>query len=62
MKPIKAKKDFTLNGVEYFVGDEVETDNISDIIRLNEKGFIIPLSRKEISLIKKELDRKGEIL
>lgn len=62
MKPIKAKKDFTLNGVDYFVGDEVETDNISDIIRLNEKGFIIPLSRKDISLIKKELDRKGEIL
>ena len=62
MKPIKAKKDFTLNGVEYFIGDEVETDNISDIIRLNEKGFIIPLSRKDISLIKKELDRKGEIL
>lgn len=62
MKPIKAKKDFTLNGVEYFVGDEVETNNISDIIRLNEKGFIIPLSRKEISLIKKELDKKGEIL
>lgn len=62
MKPIKAKKDFTLNGVEYFVGDEVELDNISDIIRLNEKGFIIPLSRKEISLIKKELNRKGEIL
>ena len=62
MKPIKAKKDFTLNGVEYFIGDEVEVDNISDIIRLNEKGFIIPLSRKEISLIKKELNRKGEIL
>lgn len=62
MKPIKAKKDFTLNGVEYFIGDEVEVDNISDIIRLNEKGFIIPLSRKEISLIKKELNKKGEIL
>ena len=48
MKPIKANKDFTLNGVEYFVGDEVEVDNISDIIRLNEKGFIEPLPFKEI--------------
>lgn len=62
MKPIKAKKDFTLNGIEYFVDDIVEVDNISDIIRLNEKGFIIPLSRKEINLIQKELNGKGEIL
>lgn len=62
MKPLKAKKDFTLNGVEYFVDDEVKTNNISEIIRLNEKGFIVPLSRKEINLIRKELNGEGEIL
>jgi hypothetical protein len=62
MKPLKAKKDFTLNGIEYFVDDEVKTNNISEIIRLNEKGFIVPLSRKEINLIRKELNGEGEIL
>lgn len=62
MKPIKAKKDFTLNDIEYFVNDIVETDNISDIIRLNEKGFIEPLTRKEIVLIQRELSQKGEVL
>lgn len=62
MKPIKAKKDFTLNDIEYFVNDVVETDNISDIIRLNEKGFIEPLTRKEIVLIQRELSQKGEVL
>lgn len=62
MKPLKAKKDFTLNEIEYFVDDEVKTKNISEIIRLNEKGFIVPLSRKEINLIRKELNGEGEIL
>lgn len=62
MKSIKAKKDFTLNNIDYFVGDEVNTNNISDIIKLNEKGFIEPLTRKEISLIKRELNEKGEEL
>lgn len=62
MKPIKAKKDFTLNDIEYFANDIVETDNISDIIRLNEKGFIEPLTRKEIVLIQRELSQKGEVL
>lgn len=62
MKPIKARKDFTLNGVEYFVNDNVETNNIAEIIRLNEKGFIEPLTRKEISLIQKELNKKGEVI
>jgi hypothetical protein len=58
MKSIKAKKDFTLNNVDYFVGDEVKTKDISEIIRLNEKGFIEPLSRKEITLIQRELINK----
>lgn len=62
MKSIKAKKDFTLNNVDYFVGEEIETNNISDIIKLNEKGFIEPLTRKEIVLIERELNKKGEEL
>ena len=62
MKSIKAKKDFTLNNVDYFVGEEIKINNISDIIKLNEKGFIEPLTRKDIALIQRELNRKGEEL
>jgi hypothetical protein len=62
MKSVKAKKDFTLNNVDYFVGEEIEINNISDIIKLNEKGFIEPLTRKEIVLIERELNKKGEEL
>lgn len=62
MKSIKAKKDFTLNNVDYFVDEEIEINNISDIIKLNEKGFIEPLTRKDIALIQRELNRKGEEL
>jgi hypothetical protein len=62
MKSIKAKKDFTLNNVDYFVGEEIEINNISDIIKLNEKGFIEPLTRKDIALIQRELNKKGEEL
>jgi hypothetical protein len=58
MKSIKAKKDFTLNNVDYFIGDEVKTKDIAEIIKLNEKGFIEPLSRKEITLIQRELTNK----
>lgn len=62
MKSIKAKKDFTLNNVDYFIGEEIEINNISDIIKLNEKGFIEPLTRKDIALIQRELNKKGEEL
>lgn len=62
MKSIKAKKDFTLHNVDYFVGEEIKINNISDIIKLNEKGFIEPLTRKEIVLIERELNKKGEEL
>lgn len=60
MKTIKAKKDFTLNNIDYFIGDNVKTKSISDIVRLNEKGLIEPLTRKEIVLIQKELNMEGE--
>lgn len=60
MKSIKAKKDFTLNGVEYFKGEEVEVKDIKELTRLNEKGLIEPLSRKDIVLFKRQIN-KGEV-
>ena len=44
-------KDFTLNGSYYFENDEIapeEIGTIKDISRLNENGFIKPLSLKEL--------------
>lgn len=62
MKPLKAIKDFTLNGVNYIQGDHIEVKNIQEIVKLNEKGFIEPLSRKEIVLIQRQLNKKEEEL
>ncbi len=56
MKKIIARKDFTANGVNYIEGDEIKTSNYEAIVRLNEKGFIDPLSYKDLVLIKRELD------
>ena len=47
-----ANKDFTLNGSYYFENDEIspeEIGTIKDISRLNENGFIKPLTLKELS-------------
>lgn len=54
MKIIKAKKDFALNGVAYEKGDEVRVKDKSELISLNEKGFIEPLTLKQIQNFGKE--------
>lgn len=56
MIKIIAKKDFTRNGEYVFAGDEIKANDISEIVRLNEKGFIEPLTFKEIVQLKKELE------
>ncbi len=62
MKKLIARKDFTANGVNYIEGDEIKTNNYEAIVKLNEQGFIDPLSYKDLVLIKRELDnpRKNE--
>ena len=55
MKTLKAKKEFTLNGVPYIKGDEVKVSDIAIIRKLNEKGFIEPLNFKELTIIEREL-------
>jgi hypothetical protein len=62
MKEIKAIKDFSLNGVPYVEGDIIKDLKIEEISRLNEKGFIEPLSYKELILIERELAKKKEEL
>ena len=52
------QKDFVLNGEYYFKTDEIEPNKIGtiqDISRLNENGFIKPLSLKELVKLEQEL-------
>jgi len=47
MKPI-AKISCQLNGAFYDKGDEIKVETIEQLQKLNERGFIEPLSQKEI--------------
>lgn len=60
MKKIIAIKDFSANGESFIEGDEIKTKNYEAIVKLNEQGFIEPLSYKELILIKRELENKEE--
>ena len=58
------QRDFVLNGEYYFKNDEIETDKIGtikDIARLNEKGFIKPLSLKELIKLESEMKQPKKI-
>ena len=58
------QKDFVLNGEYYFKNDEIEPNKIGtiqDISRLNENGFIKPLSLKELLQLEKELKQLNKI-
>lgn len=47
MKPI-ASKNCQVNGIFYEKGEEIKVDNKEQLSKLNELGFIEPLSAKEI--------------
>lgn len=59
---IIAKIDFSSNIGNYVKGDEIKNLTYEQIVKLNEKGFIEPLSYKDLVLIKRELERKKEEL
>jgi hypothetical protein len=54
---IIAKVDFTSNIGEFIKGDEIKGLTYEQIVKLNEKGFIEPLSYKDLVLIKRELEK-----
>lgn len=62
MKEIIAKKDFVLNGKKYIAGDKIETKDIKEISLLNEKGFIEPLSYKDLVIIEREIQKEKDEL
>ncbi|MFR2207210.1 MAG: hypothetical protein ACLS59_06705 [Clostridia bacterium] len=58
------QRDFILDGVYYFENDEIEPDKIGtikDIARLNENGFIKPLSLKELIKLESEMKQPKNI-
>lgn len=56
MKQIIAKVDFVFNGVPYEKGNHVEINNSTQAAKLNELGYIEPLTIKDIYEIKLELE------
>lgn len=58
---IIVKKDFTSNKGKFIKGDELKDLTYEQIVKLNELGFIEPLSYKDLVLIKRELEKKEEL-
>ncbi len=55
---IIAKQNFELNGVSYIKGDKIEIKDINAIRKLNEKGYIEPLTYEDLVLIERELKKE----
>ena len=54
MKPIKAKVLCSYKGTWYEAGDEIKVETKEELVKLNEKGFIEPLTIKDIQNFGKE--------
>ena len=54
MKSVKALKEFSLNGIYYEEGNEVKISTKEQLVTLIEKGFIEPLTPKQIQDFEKE--------
>ena len=61
MKKIIARIDFELNDKDYIASDELFGLTYNEIVKLNEKGYIEPLTYKDLVLIKRELDNSKKI-
>ena len=59
MKVIKATQSFTYNGNYYEKNDVVNIKNVKDLVRLNENGFIEPLTPKDIQNFANEIKKEG---
>ena len=58
MDKVIAKIDFRANDMDYIKGDKIDNLTYEQIVKLNELGFIEPLTYKDLILIKRELERK----
>lgn len=59
---MKAKIDFILNGKFYEENKEIELAGIKfeEVIKLNEKGYIYPLTTKELYEIKEKIENSSK--
>lgn len=55
MKPIKITKNFHHDGKNYFAGDELKTKDMKLVSKLNELGYIEPLTLKEMTKMSEEI-------
>ncbi len=55
MKKVIASKDFTTNLGSFIKGDEINDLTYDQIVKLNEQGFIEPLTYKDLVVIQREL-------
>ena len=63
MKAIKVTKNFTMDNEEYIPNDEIQVKEMKDlnkIAKLNELGYIEPLSREDLILMERELLKGGK--
>ena len=58
MKKIIVSKDFTCNLGKFIVGDEIDNLSYNQIVKLNELGYIQPLTYSDLVQIEKELNNK----
>ena len=58
MKPIKAKVLCSYKGTWYEAGDEIKVETKEELVKLNENGFIEPLTFKDIQNFGKEEPKK----
>ena len=54
------KKNIEIDGVYYEVGDEIFINDFDKIVKLNENGFIEPLTLKDIQNIKIEIQKEEQ--
>jgi len=57
---IIASKNFILNGIKYLKDEEVKVENYLQVVKLNEYGFIYPLSYDDLVKIEREFKEKEE--
>ena len=55
MDKIIAKLDIKINGVNYLKGEVIKVENIEQVYKLGEMGYIEPLTHKDLVLIEREL-------
>ena len=58
MKPIKSRVLCSYKGAWYEAGNEIKVETKEDLVKLNEKGFIEPLTFKDIQNFGKKEEPK----